>query len=262
MPKFLSESDSSTSQKIGVTGFVDPVSGNLGVFSNKTMSNPYAAKDAKIMDHPWHASLQLLTNSGWRHVCSGSILTPKEVVTGAHCCATQGFAYGSWRIVAGTANITARHAKRQTAFVNELVIHPGYDNFTFDNDICKLYLDAGLEFSETVSPIDLCLEATNGTNLVATGWLTDARITSPILQEISSHSDPRIFCQLNSGGPLVHHYWSYQLIGLGLDFKRKVCLAGIKSRFTCDLHRRVPFVSVHPFLNFLGQGGGKENKEL
>ena len=41
--------------------------------------------NADISDYPWQVSLQRRSGSGWYHICGGSIIDNRWIVTAAHC---------------------------------------------------------------------------------------------------------------------------------------------------------------------------------
>ncbi|KAI7815458.1 Serine protease, partial [Rhyzopertha dominica] len=123
-------------------------------------------EDADIEDYNY--TVQLLYFGS--HICGGSIISPKYVVTAAHC--TDGSTATLLSIRAGS---TLRN--QGGTVVNVAAIHqnPDFDWSYIDYDISILELAEELEFSSSIGPISLpevnqIVEA--GTNSTVTGWGT------------------------------------------------------------------------------------------
>uniref|UniRef100_A0A1I8Q3Z7 Peptidase S1 domain-containing protein n=1 Tax=Stomoxys calcitrans TaxID=35570 RepID=A0A1I8Q3Z7_STOCA len=115
---------------------------------------------------PHQISLRL----GGNHICGGSIISSRYVVTAAHC------------VILGTppkrvpaSSLTIRAGSRfintggQIMGVSEIKVHPSYKNF--ENDIALLKLSNPLSFNARIKPIAL---ANNnppaGSSIVISGW--------------------------------------------------------------------------------------------
>ena len=49
------------------------------------ISRIVGGSNADISDYPWQVSLQLRSGGSWYHICGGSIIDNKWVVTASHC---------------------------------------------------------------------------------------------------------------------------------------------------------------------------------
>lgn len=94
---------------------------------------------------PWQISLQLDFGNTFEHWCGGSILSERWAVTAAHC--VEGEMASTLRVVAGDHSLSVSEGVEQVAGVSRVVIHPGYDTDTLENDIALLELSTPLILS-------------------------------------------------------------------------------------------------------------------
>jgi len=176
---------------------------------------------------PYQVSLQLTEWGDW-HFCGGAILTEKVVVTAAHCCYEQDLA--GVKVVAGKHDLYADEETEQSVGIASAVIHPEYDPYTVENDICLLQLDKSLQMTSAVGVVRPAVagETFSGVGRVS-GWgtLEDGGVSPDMLMsvEVSLHDDDvcrnvygdqammdsmlcagdtgKDACQGDSGGPLA-----------------------------------------------------------
>ena len=90
-----------------------------------------------------HGSLtvcyQLTDYDNW-HYCGGALVTGDLVVTAAHCCYQLDMS--RVRLVAGEHDLYADEGPEQERRVASAVVHPDYDWYTFENDICLLRMES------------------------------------------------------------------------------------------------------------------------
>ncbi|KAK9695314.1 Trypsin [Popillia japonica] len=120
--------------------------------------------NADILDYPYQVSVQEF----YLHICGGSIISTKHIVTAAHC---------TYETIASYLNIRAGTAIRNsggvTIDVSIIYQHPEFSNVTYDYDIAVLELVSDLTFSDTIIAISLPNENQQliaGTESVVTGW--------------------------------------------------------------------------------------------
>uniref|UniRef100_A0A672IXT4 Suppressor of tumorigenicity 14 protein homolog n=1 Tax=Salarias fasciatus TaxID=181472 RepID=A0A672IXT4_SALFA len=130
-------------------------------------------QDAVEGEFPWQVSLQI----GQRHVCGASIISPKWLVTAAHCVQDDGKTRysqpGTWEAQLGLhmQGQISTHVVRRS--LKRIIPHPNYNDFTFDNDIALMELQSPVTYSDYIQPI--CLPAAQhnfptGSTVWITGW--------------------------------------------------------------------------------------------
>ena len=120
------------------------------------------------------ASLQVDNGQGFGHICGGSVIETKLVLTAAHCLKDQ--LVSQMRIVFGSGDLSLAGPYRIERNVSEAIVHPLYHDGQSYYDVAVLVLDKELDFSEGVTNICLPSEATvdgtqrSGHFATLTGW--------------------------------------------------------------------------------------------
>lgn len=129
--------------------------------------NILGGKDIDIENVPWQVSIQ--KNSG-THFCGGSIISKEWILTAAHCL-TQIRNPSDIKILIGTNDKTGEGGLYVSC--DRIIIHPNYNETSFDNDIALLHLSKPINFSKSVDYIKLntLTEFNNPkVDVLLTGW--------------------------------------------------------------------------------------------
>uniref|UniRef100_A0A8C6SHQ7 Zmp:0000001114 n=1 Tax=Neogobius melanostomus TaxID=47308 RepID=A0A8C6SHQ7_9GOBI len=184
-------------------------------------------QNAELGEWPWQVSLHFQTSG---HACGASILSPKWILSAAHCFVTN--SPENALIYSGMQD-QYKHVGVAKRAIRNIIPHPNYNRMTFDYDIALLELSEPLEFTNTIQPI--CLPSSShvfpaGIGCWVTGWgamregagaaqllqkasvkiindsvcntVTEGQVTSRMLCSgvLAGGIDA---CQGDSGGPLV-----------------------------------------------------------
>lgn len=116
--------------------------------------------------------------------CGGSLISETEILTAAHC--TQGKRPSRIKVIVGENNITDQEQIKLE--VAEVLIHPLYNNSTFNNDFSILRLASPLSYSSRISPVCLPSDAA----ALFTGevsYCDTGNVFTNVLMGSGSHSD-------------------------------------------------------------------------
>ena len=125
------------------------------------------------------ASIQVNFNRlglGFSHVCGGSVIEEKLVLTAAHCAKNLLRTPHPIRIVFGTSDLRSNSPYRTERNITNISIHPSYQNGQSYYDVAVLVLDEELVLNDGIKKIRLPQEATfdgshrSGHLATLTGW--------------------------------------------------------------------------------------------
>lgn len=174
---------------------------------------------------PWQVALKL--NAVF--VCGGSVISNNWILTSAHC--VFGNPALNYIVTAGEHDLTMIDPGEQSIRVRQIVIHPGFDSTTSNNDFALLQLATPIQYNAFIGPIELASRSpAPGTICVASGWgmlqLNGPQanilqgVSLPIVAQgdcVTDHAPTAITqamicaggmmgagtCDLDNGGPLV-----------------------------------------------------------
>lgn len=196
--------------------------------------------DAEDGPYRWTTSLQSTSGS---HYCGGSLIADNWIVTAAHC--VNGTSNpSSIRVVVGRNNLSTSQGSAFT--VNQVIVHPGYNTSTLDNDIALLRFTGTAPASIDRVPLaDSSVMSSSGqpddmarvlgwgaTSEGGSGTNQLQRVDVPIVSNATCNSNyngditnnmicagytngGKDSCQGDSGGPfVVSHNGEYHLAGI------------------------------------------------
>eukprot|EP00092_Neocalanus_flemingeri_P023721 GFUD01025728.1.p1 GENE.GFUD01025728.1~~GFUD01025728.1.p1 ORF type:complete len:467 (-),score=127.36 GFUD01025728.1:886-2091(-) len=156
----------------------------------------------EMNEYPWQVGL--VSPTGSRPYCGGSILSSKTILTAAHC--TDGVNAGSIVVVVGEHDWTINDGQQRFS-VCAKVQHPNWDDWTFEFDFSILTLCNDITFRKEASPV--CLPTQAGSwydNVVSTvsGWgtLKYQGIQPNHLMEVNVLTMTNTNCNINHGGEI------------------------------------------------------------
>uniref|UniRef100_G1PSR3 Plasma kallikrein n=1 Tax=Myotis lucifugus TaxID=59463 RepID=G1PSR3_MYOLU len=219
-------------------------SGDSSVCTTKPSGRIVGGTNSSWGEWPWQVSLHVKL-AAQSHVCGGSIIGDRWVLTAAHCFDGLNFV-DIWRIYGGILDLTEITKETPFSQIKEIIVHHNYSISENTNDIALIKLAAPLNYTEFQKPI--CLPAKHDTNTIYTNcWITGWGYTKErgevqnILQKANiplvtneecqkRYRDYEITkkmicagykeggkdaCKGDSGGPLVcKHHGMWHLVGI------------------------------------------------
>ncbi|KFP79966.1 Acrosin, partial [Acanthisitta chloris] len=98
---------------------------------------------------PGIASIQVTLKNGTWHICAGSLIHPRWVLTAAYCFSISGDII-NWDVVIGATDLAHLGPEAQVRRIQRLLVHPHYVAATGSNNIALVELDQPVECSEYI----------------------------------------------------------------------------------------------------------------
>ncbi|XP_037806937.1 trypsin beta-like [Lucilia sericata] len=136
-------------------------------------------EDTTIDKYPYQVSVRLFGS----HICGGSIVNNRVVITAAHCiysflgASSYSVQYGT-TVVGGNNNVVA---------AERIVKNENYDGSAINNDVTLIFLASDIPLGATAKPIQLASQVpAAGTPAVVSGWgtLEENGAAASILQQV------------------------------------------------------------------------------
>ncbi|XP_073336142.1 ST14 transmembrane serine protease matriptase a [Pagrus major] len=180
-------------------------------------------QNAEEGEFPWQVSLHVKSVG---HVCGASLISPKWLVTAAHCVQDEGSLRLSqpdkWEAQLGlhTQRIIGRNVVKRN--LKRIIAHPNYNSFTFDNDIALMELDSPVTYTDYIRPI--CLPASQhvfpvGNTVWITGWgaTREGGFAATVLQKAQVRIINHSVCDDLMGGQLTSRMLCAGVLSGGVD---------------------------------------------
>uniref|UniRef100_A0A669Q6S0 Transmembrane serine protease 6 n=2 Tax=Phasianus colchicus TaxID=9054 RepID=A0A669Q6S0_PHACC len=180
---------------------------------------------------PWQASLQVRG----RHICGGTLIADRWVVSAAHCFQDERLASPSvWTIYLGKYFQNTTSHTEVSFKVIRLFLHPYYEEDSHDYDVALLQLDHPVIISPFIQPI--CLPATShlfepGLHCWITGWgaLKEGGHISNILQKVDVQIIQQDICS-----EAYHYMISPRMLCAGYKGKKDACQGDSGGPLACE----------------------------
>ena len=102
---------------------------------------------ANLGEFPWQAQLIAFWDGVNNHLCGGTLISSKHVLTAAHCLVLP---KENITVITGRLSISEYEQQQVTSKVAKVIIHPDYDRFILNNDIALLELVEPVPFNKNI----------------------------------------------------------------------------------------------------------------
>ncbi|ELK28482.1 Plasma kallikrein [Myotis davidii] len=187
-------------------------SGDSSVCTTKPSGRIVGGTNSSWGEWPWQVSLHVKLPAQ-SHVCGGSIIGDRWVLTAAHC--FDGLTFTDiWRIYAGILDLKEITYETPFSRIKEIIVHHNYSITENTNDIALIKLEAPLNYTGEVQNILQKANIPLVTNEECQKRYKDYAITKQMICA-GLKEGGKDACKGDSGGPLVcKHHGIWQLVGI------------------------------------------------
>ncbi|KAM5287982.1 transmembrane protease serine 12 [Ctenodactylus gundi] len=159
--------------------------------------------EAQVGAWPWLASLQIQDGQVLVHICGGSLVRSRWILTAAHCLKESRDPL-KWRAVIGTNSLRGRRPHIKTIKIKAIITHPDFIMDTYVNDIALFHLKKAVRYNDYIQPIclpfDVFQKLDRNTKCFISGWgrTKEEGNGTKTLQEAEVHYISRSVCNSDS----------------------------------------------------------------